>query len=53
LNDAFDLADKMEKMINLPVEERIKMGKNGRKLVIEKFNISKVIKEYERTLNRL
>jgi len=53
LNDAFDLADKMEKMINLPVDERIKMGKNGRTLVIKKFNVSKVIEEYERTLNRL
>ena len=52
-NDAFDLADKMEKMINLPADERIRMGENGRKLVAEKFNISKVIKEYERTLSRL
>jgi glycosyltransferase involved in cell wall biosynthesis len=49
--DPFDLADKMEKMINLTQEERTKMGRNGRALVIEKFNISKVIEEYGRTLN--
>jgi glycosyltransferase involved in cell wall biosynthesis len=52
-HDAFDLADKMEKMINLPSEERLKMGRNGRALVIKKFNINKVIEEYERTLQRL
>jgi glycosyltransferase involved in cell wall biosynthesis len=50
LNDASDLADKMEKMIRLSLEERIKMGKNGRALVIQKFNILKVIDEYERVL---
>jgi glycosyltransferase involved in cell wall biosynthesis len=48
--DPFDLADKMEKMINLSVEERARMGKNGRALVIKKFNVSKVIVEYDRTL---
>lgn len=53
LNDPFDLADKMEKMINLPVEERIRMGKNARALVIKKFNVSYVIEEYERTLSKL
>jgi glycosyltransferase involved in cell wall biosynthesis len=53
LNDPFDVADKMEKMINLPMEERKKMGKNGRALVIKKFNIEKVIEEYERTLAKL
>ncbi len=53
LNDPFDVADKMEKMINLSDEERSKMGKNGRALVIEKFNISQVIDQYERTLAKL
>ena len=51
-NDPFDLADKMEKMINLSEEERKRMGKNGRSLVIKKFEISKVIDEYTDTLNR-
>jgi glycosyltransferase involved in cell wall biosynthesis len=50
LNDPFDLADKMEKMINLSVEERIKMGKNGRQLVLKKFDICKIIQEYSNTL---
>jgi len=53
LNDPFDVADKMEKMINLPAPERAKMGENGRALVIRKFNIHKVIAEYEQTLQRL
>lgn len=51
VNDPFDLADKMERMINLSAEERSRMGKNGRLLVIKKFNIGKVIEEYEDTLN--
>jgi glycosyltransferase involved in cell wall biosynthesis len=51
-NDPFDLADKMERMINLSPEERIRMGKNGRELVIKKFNVARVISEYERTLER-
>ena len=51
VNDPFDLADKMERMLNLPVEERKRMGKNGRLLVIKKFNVAKVIEEYEDTLN--
>jgi glycosyltransferase involved in cell wall biosynthesis len=49
--DPFDLADKMEKMINLPAEDRARMGKNGRSLVIKKFGIEKVIDEYIGTLN--
>ena len=53
LNDPFDVADKMEKMINLDPAERSKMGKNGRSLVIQKFDISKVIKEYAMTLSKL
>lgn len=50
LNDPFDLADKMEKMINLPAEERQRMGKNGRQLVLRKFDICKIIEEYSNTL---
>lgn len=49
--DAFDLADKMEKMINLPAEDRARMGKNGRSLIAKKFGIEKVIDEYIDTLN--
>jgi glycosyltransferase involved in cell wall biosynthesis len=53
LNDPFDVADKMEQMINLSPEERSKMGKNGRSLVIDKFSISNVIEEYARTLKKI
>ncbi|MBO9570883.1 MAG: glycosyltransferase family 4 protein, partial [Chitinophagaceae bacterium] len=49
-NDAFDLADKMEKMINLSAEERSRMGRNGRQLVLKKFDVSKIIAEYTNTL---
>ena len=49
-NDPFDLADKMEKMINTPLEDRIRMGKNGRQLVLKKFDICKIIEEYSNTL---
>jgi hypothetical protein len=37
-------------MINLSAEERERMGKNGRDLVIKKFNVKQVIEEYERML---
>jgi glycosyltransferase involved in cell wall biosynthesis len=53
LNDPFDVADKMEKMINLSAEERMRMGKNGRALVIKKFSVSKVTDEYIKTLSEL
>jgi glycosyltransferase involved in cell wall biosynthesis len=51
-HDPFDLADKLEKMINLAPEERRRMGKNGRALVIRKFNVARVIDEYTDTLQR-
>lgn len=51
VHDPFDLADKMEKVLNLPVEERARLGRNGRALVIKKFNIRNVIDEYIATLN--
>ena len=50
LNDPFDLADKMEKMINTSPDERQRMGKNGRQLVLKKFDICKIIEEYSNTL---
>jgi len=51
LHDPFDLADKMEKMLNLPAEERNRLGLHGRALVIKKFDIRHVIDEYVATLN--
>lgn len=53
LQDPFDLADKMEKMIDLPAEARERMGKNGRPLVVKKFDIYLIIKEYMVTLKRI
>ena len=49
-NDPFDLADKMEKLMLLPEEERKRMGKNGRNLVAKKFNVDRVIQQYDSIL---
>lgn len=51
-HDPFDLADKMEKMINLPLQQRIQMGKSGRALVLRKFDITHIIEEYTGTLQQ-
>jgi glycosyltransferase involved in cell wall biosynthesis len=51
VHDPFDLADKMEKVINLPPVTREKMGVAGRDYVVEKFDMQKVIEEYFTTLN--
>ena len=50
MNNPFDLADKMEKIINLSNEERAKMGTNGRLLVDKNFNIQRIIEVYEQAL---
>lgn len=50
VRDPFDLADKMEKMFLLSPEERERMGKNGRQLVLKKFGMSKILQEYSNTL---
>jgi glycosyltransferase involved in cell wall biosynthesis len=52
-NDPFDLADKMEKIMNLTEEERKRMGKNGRSLVSKKFDIEKIIQQYVNILKQL
>lgn len=53
LNDPFDLADKMEKMIHLSPEERARMGSNGRSLVSKKFDVCKITSEYIGTLKKM
>ena len=50
--DAESLAMAMERMINLPAEERHKMGINGRHLVEERFDIRNVINCYEEVVNK-
>jgi glycosyltransferase involved in cell wall biosynthesis len=51
VQDPFDLADKMEKMINLPEAERMLMGKAGRALMMQKFEMQHVTQEYFNTLH--
>jgi len=46
VKDVRDLADKMEKMMNLDEEERKKMGKRGRKKVLRKFDEKIIIERY-------
>ena len=41
-----DLVAKMESILALPVEQLKKMGRNGRKLMVEKFDEEIVIKKY-------
>ena len=48
-----DLANKMEKMLNLSEEDRIKMGKAGRKKIIEKFDEKIVIDKYLKTIREI
>jgi len=43
----------MEKMMNLDEEERKRMGKNGRNLVSKKFNVEKVILQYDSVLQSI
>lgn len=50
MQDPFDLADKMERMIQLSAEDRARMGKNGRQLVLKKFGMAKIVQEYANTL---
>lgn len=48
MNDAIDLAQKMEQILLLPYVERREMGKEGRKLVSGKYHIRNVIREYDK-----
>ena len=47
-----DLADKIEKFLLLSQEERERLGKNGRKLMKEKFEDSKVIEKYYEVIKK-
>lgn len=50
-HNPFDLADKMERMINLSYEDRLRMGRNGRMHVLRKFNIDLIKEVYQQTLS--
>ena len=52
LKDSVDLADKMEKMINLPIENRREFGFRGRRHVEKEYNENLVIDKYNYIVNR-
>jgi len=53
VKDSKDLADKMEKMLNLSEEERIKMGKAGREKIIKEFDEKIVIEKYLKAIKEV
>jgi glycosyltransferase involved in cell wall biosynthesis len=53
LKDIHDLADKMEKMINLSTEKRRLFGLKGRALVEKKYDEHVVINKYNELLNNV
>ena len=53
VRNAQDLADKMEKMLNLSEDERKVMGKAGRKKMIKQFDESIVINKYLEAIQKI
>jgi glycosyltransferase involved in cell wall biosynthesis len=53
VNNVPDLVSKMEDMMLLSSSQRSEMGKKGRKKVMEKFDVSRILSEYDRTLQWL
>lgn len=51
IKDAKDLADKMEKMLNLPEDKRKAMGKAGREKIIKEFDERIVIEKYLKAIS--
>ena len=49
--DSSDLANKMRKFINLPINEKIEFGKESRKIAEKKFDEKIVIKRYTEKIN--
>jgi len=52
-NNSADLADKMERMLNLSEAERREMGKKAREKIIREFDERLVLKEYDAMLTRV
>jgi glycosyltransferase involved in cell wall biosynthesis len=50
MNDPFDLADKMEQMMNLSSQQRAAMGERGRALVAGHFSVQRIIAVYEQAI---
>ena len=53
VKDANDLANKMEKMLNLSEEERIAMGKAGREKTLNEFDEKIVIDKYLKSIKEI
>ncbi len=53
VKDSKDLANKMEKMLNLSEEDRIKMGKAGREKIIKEFDEKIVIEKYLKAIKEV
>lgn len=53
VKDAKDLADKIEKMLNLSEGERIEMGRRGREKIIKEFDEKFVIEKYLNAVEKL
>ena len=53
IRDAKDLADKMEKMLNLSKDKRKAMGKAGREKMIKQFDENIVINRYLETIDKI
>ena len=51
--DAADLMNKMDKMLSLPFEQRLEMGRKGRNKMIAQFDEQIVINKYLEILNEL
>ncbi len=46
VRDAVDLADKMERLVNMPAQERHAMGQAGRRKAVAQFSEARVIEHY-------
>lgn len=53
VKNAEDLAAKMERIILMSSEEREQMGRNGRQLMIDKFEVKHVIAQYDNMIEKL
>jgi glycosyltransferase involved in cell wall biosynthesis len=53
VNNVPDLVTKMEEMMLLSSSQRNEMGKKGRNKVLDKFDVSKILFEYDRALQWL
>jgi glycosyltransferase involved in cell wall biosynthesis len=51
--DKFELAQKMEQMLFLREEELIKMGSKGRQIVLQRYAVEFVNKNYQRLITSI